>query len=104
MSDAEAHALLDALGSDDECVRHLAGTLIGRSGDHAFVPDLLEHLKSQSAASRAGAARVLGLLNDRGAVERTVNFVSPRRSVASELSQRCLGEPFSGGRTTGVDP
>ena len=36
---AESQALLDALGSDDPCVRHLAGTLIGRSRDRAFVPE-----------------------------------------------------------------
>src|ERR1700754_4735228 len=30
---AEVQALLDALGSDDACVRHMAGTLIGRSDD-----------------------------------------------------------------------
>src|SRR3954462_13815426 len=33
LDDAQGKALLDALASDDACVRHLAGTLIGRSRD-----------------------------------------------------------------------
>src|SRR3954464_484725 len=45
---AETQALLDALGSDDNCVRHMAGTLIGRSGDRAFVPELTQRLQAQA--------------------------------------------------------
>src|SRR3954466_14751297 len=37
LDDAQGKALLDALASDDACVRHLAGTLIGRSRDRSFV-------------------------------------------------------------------
>jgi len=69
ITDAEGRALLDALTSDDACVRYLAGTLIGRSGDKSFVPELSGKLESQSAVERAGAARVLGLLGDRLAVD-----------------------------------
>src|SRR5690348_15282650 len=33
----DERALLDGLGSDDACVRHLAATIVGRSDDKAFV-------------------------------------------------------------------
>src|SRR6185436_19532090 len=58
---AESRALVDALGSDDACVRHLAGTLIGRSGDRTFVPELIETLRGESPNERAAALRALGL-------------------------------------------
>lgn len=61
IDDDQGRALLDGLSSDDACVRHLAGTLIGRSGDKSFLPPLLTRLDSQSPADRAAAARVLGL-------------------------------------------
>lgn len=67
LSSDESHALITAIGSDDACVRHLAGTLIGRSGDKAFVPDLVDKLRSSAEFERAGAARALGLLGDRTA-------------------------------------
>src|SRR5579884_773695 len=41
---AEAQVLLGGLASSDPCERHLAGTLIGRSGDRSFVPALLDDL------------------------------------------------------------
>src|SRR5215470_8289438 len=41
LSSGEVQALLDGLSSDDACVRHMAGTLIGRSEDRAFVEPLM---------------------------------------------------------------
>ena len=76
----ESRALIEALASDDPCVRHLAGTLIGRSGDRSFVPGLTEKLRSASPTERAGAVRALGLLGERSAVDaivRTLRDATP---------------------------
>src|SRR5262245_51832113 len=75
----EFQALLDALGSEDNCVRHMAGTLIGRSEDRAFVAPLTAKIGSQVAYERAGAIRALGLLGDKT----TVNSIARALNDAS---------------------
>src|SRR5437763_12756136 len=42
----DQNALLESLGSDDACVRHLAATIIGRSEDRSFVEPLTARTSS----------------------------------------------------------
>src|SRR5437763_1289056 len=42
----DQRALLEALGSEDACVRHLSATIIGRSEDKSFVAPLSDRANS----------------------------------------------------------
>jgi len=68
LNDEDERALLDGLGSDDACVRHLAATIIGRSDDKSFVGPLTARSTSSSAGERQAAVMALGLLGARDAV------------------------------------
>src|SRR5690242_11643371 len=68
LSGEDERALLEGLGSDDACVRHLAATIIGRSDDKSFVAPLTQRSTSASAGERQAAVMALGLLGARDAV------------------------------------
>src|SRR4051812_28542611 len=65
----DQRALLDALGSDDACVRHLGATIIGRSEDKSFVAPLTARAGSASSGERQSVAIALGLLGAKDAAE-----------------------------------
>src|SRR5205814_9481456 len=67
--DAEdQRALLDGLGADDPCVRHLSATIIARSDDKSFVSLLTAGTSAATPGERQSASIALGLLGARDAV------------------------------------
>src|SRR5690349_18595732 len=48
LTSEDERALLDALGSNDACIRHLASTIIGRSDEKAFVGPLTAKIEAAS--------------------------------------------------------
>jgi HEAT repeat protein len=91
LDDAQGRALLDALGSDDACVRHMAGTLIGRSNDESFIGPLNVKLESASELERAGAARALGLIGDRLGVDGLVRVLHDHAAPVRANAAWALG-------------
>ncbi|HZI42763.1 MAG TPA: HEAT repeat domain-containing protein, partial [Gemmatimonadaceae bacterium] len=69
LDDDDRRALLDALGADDPCVRHLAATIIGRSDDKSFVAALTSLLNATLPGERQSVAIALGLLGARDGVD-----------------------------------
>src|SRR3954468_12491097 len=102
INDDQGRALLDGLSSDDDCVRHLAGTLIGRSGDRSFLPPLVTRLGASAPADRAGAARVLGLLADRRAVDPLVAKLRDDNASVRANSAWALGRIGDRGATAQI--
>src|ERR1043166_4286202 len=65
LTSEDERALLDALGSNDACIRHLASTIIGRSDEKSFVGPLTAKTDAASPGERQSAAIALGLLGAR---------------------------------------
>lgn len=61
LTDADRGRLLDALASDDACVRELSVRLLGRRRDSSVVAPLVARLTGPNAPLRAAAAMGLGL-------------------------------------------
>ena len=64
----EMGLLIDALKSDDETIRYMAGNVLGILGDSRAVAPLIAALKDESRRVRRVAARALGQLRDERAV------------------------------------
>ena len=62
LPDADVARLLDALSSDDACVREMSVRLVGHQDESRVAAPLVSKLGSSDAALREDAARVHGLL------------------------------------------
>ena len=69
LSDADVTRLLDALASDDDCVREISARLVGQQPDARVAAPLISKLSSGDAPLRAVAAFGLGLAEPQSAVD-----------------------------------
>src|SRR5688572_14864028 len=68
LPDSDIALLIDALSSDDACVREMAVRLVGRQPDERVTAPLLARLRSDDASVRSVAAMGLGLVDTDEAV------------------------------------
>jgi HEAT repeat protein len=105
LSSDDQRALLDALGADDACVRHLAATIIGRSDNKAFVGPLATLTTTDSPAERQSAMIALGMLAPREAVPsllRGLRDPSPDVRADAAWGLGRTGDKSSGGRVVSL--
>src|SRR3954447_25200187 len=73
LSDADVTRALDALSSDDACVREVGGRIVGHQDDKRVAAPLIAKLSASNASLRAVAAIGLGLAEPSQAVDPLVS-------------------------------
>lgn len=88
---ADVDRLMQALSSDDPCVRELSVRLIGRQKNESVAPALIAKLGTGDPAMRSVAALGLGLVQPRSAVEPLIGILRDATPAVRANSAWALG-------------